>query len=374
MPQQPLRLGVIGFAKGHVKGIMGHFARRQEVEWVAFADVPAAVPEQWHHRSSRTDNMRAARDEIRIPTYYDDWRQLLDRERLDLVVVCCENAQDGEVVEAVAAHGAHIVTEKPMGATLPEALRMARAARLNGVELFVNWPTTWSPAVRTAKRLVDEGAIGKVWEVKYRAGSMGPMSHGSVHPDGSPIGDAEKGSLWWYRSGTGGGALLDYCCYGACLARWFVGEPAVAAQGLTANLRSPFGAVDDNAIIAIRFREALGLLEATWSTVDHGVPGGPIVFGDTGTIVVERTPDRQRVRVARGRGEPGEEVELDPLPAGRGDLASELLHHFETGEPVHPTLDLPINLDAAAILDAGIRSARTRQLELVDDVRWSVEP
>ena len=66
MPQQRLRLGVIGFAKGHVKGIMGHFARRPEVEWVAFADVPPAVPEQWHHRSSRTDNMRAAREEIRM--------------------------------------------------------------------------------------------------------------------------------------------------------------------------------------------------------------------------------------------------------------------------------------------------------------------
>ena len=103
MPQQRLRLGVIGFAKGHVKGIMGHFAGRPQVEWVAFADVPPAVPEQWHHRSSRTDNMRIAREEIRIPTYHEDWRQLLDRERLDLVIFCCENAQDGEVVEAIAA-------------------------------------------------------------------------------------------------------------------------------------------------------------------------------------------------------------------------------------------------------------------------------
>jgi predicted dehydrogenase len=264
-----------------------------------------------------------------------------------------------------------MVTEKPMGASLPEALRMARAARLNGVRLWVNWPTTWSPAVRTAKRLLDEGAIGKAWELKYRAGSMGPMSHGSVHPDGSPLSDAEKGSLWWYRADAGGGALYDYCCYGACLARWFIGEPAVSAMGLTANLRSQYGDADDNAIIAIRFREAIGLLEATWSTVDHGVPGGPIVFGDTGTIVVERTPERQSVRVARGRERAAETFDVDPLPAGREDLAAELIHCLDTGDAVHPTLDVPINLDAAAILDAGVRSARTRQMELVDDAGWS---
>lgn len=187
-------VGVVGFAKGHVKGIMGHFARHPGVEWVAYADVPSTVQEQWHHRSSRTDNMRAAREEIRIPTFHDDWRQMLDRERLDIAIVCCENAQDGEVVEEIAKHGVNITTEKPMGASLPEALKMARAAKRNGVELFVNWPTTWSAAIRTAKRLIDDGAIGRVWEVKYRAGSMGPMSHGSVYPDGSPIGDFEKGS------------------------------------------------------------------------------------------------------------------------------------------------------------------------------------
>jgi predicted dehydrogenase len=373
MPKR-YRVAVIGFAKGHVKGIMGHFARHPQVEWVAYADVPAAVPEQWHHRSSRTDNMRHAREEIKIPTFYEDWRQLLEKERPELVIFCPENAQDGEVAEAIAARGAHMVTEKPMGAGLPEALRMARAARLNGVELFVNWPTTWSPAVRTAKRLVDEGAIGKVWEFKYRAGSLGPMSHGSVNPDGSPIGEREKGSLWWHRSGTGGGALMDYCCYGACMARWFVGEPAVAAQGLMANLRSGYGSADDNAIITIRFREAIGLLEATWSTVDHGVPGGPIVYGDTGTIVVERTPERQAVKIARGRDKPPEMVDPEPLPEARGDLAKEVLHHLESGEPVHETLDVPLNLDAAAILDAGIRSAQSRKTELVDDGRWSVQP
>src|ERR687886_813476 len=356
------RLGVIGFAHMHVNELMRVFAELPNVEWVACADTTPSRPELVEARFTRDWNKRHAHEEIGIPRVYDDYREMLDKERVDLVLFCPENARHGEVAEAIAAHGAHMVTEKPMGATLPEALRMARAARLNGVELFVNWPTTWSPAVRTAKRLVDEGAIGKVWEVKYRAGSMGPMSHGSVHPDGSPIGDAEKASLWWYRSGTGGGALLDYCCYGACLARWFVGEPAVAAQGLTANLLTPYGDADDNAVITVRFPQALAILEATWSCVDHGVPTGPLLYGSTGTIVVERQGDRQVVTIRRGRGAEPEVVDLDPLPDGRETLGKEVMHHRETGEPLHETLQLDFNLDAMAILDAGIRSARSGRL------------
>ena len=46
-------------------------------------------------------------------------------------------------------------------------------ATSSGLTLVVNWPSTWSPAVRTAHRLVQEGAIGTVWEVKWRAGSLG---------------------------------------------------------------------------------------------------------------------------------------------------------------------------------------------------------
>ncbi|MCL4508148.1 MAG: hypothetical protein M1296_01325, partial [Chloroflexi bacterium] len=104
----------------------------------------------------------------------------------------------------------------------------------------------------------------------------------------------EKGATWWYQAGTGGGALLDYCCYGACLSRWFIGVPALDACGLRVNLNSPYGDADDNAIISVRFPNAIALLEATWTTQDHGIPTGPIVYGETGTLVVERSAGQEQ--------------------------------------------------------------------------------
>jgi hypothetical protein len=62
----------------------------------------------------------------------------------------------------------------------------------------------------------------------------------------------------------------------------------------------------------------------------------------------------------------------DPLPAGRDTIAKEMIHHLETGEPLHPSLQLSFNLEVMAILDAGIRSTISQKLELVDNVNWRI--
>jgi predicted dehydrogenase len=72
------------------------------------------------------------------------------------------------------------------------------------------------------------------------------------------------------------------------------------------------------------------------------------------------------------QGEPDRIVFGEPLPGGRATLAEEFVHHLETGEPLHPTLQLGHNLEAMAILDAGIRSAASGRQELVGDGAWTI--
>ena len=294
------RLGVIGFAHMHVNTLMRTFADMPNVEWIACADTVPEVPELIEVRSCRAANLRYAHESIGIPKVYADYREMLAKEKLDFVIFCPENARHGEVGEAIAATGANMLTEKPMSASLADALRLARATERYGVELFVNWPITWSTAVRKAKELVDHGAIGDVWQVKWRGGSMGPFSHGSkvVFPDGTEreMTGVEKGATWWYRAGTGGGAMLDYCCYGACLSRLFVGTPATSVTGMAANLNSHYGSAEDNAVFTVRFPKALAVLEATWSCVDHGAPLRPVHLRDHGH-------DRRRTVRGRAGGE-----------------------------------------------------------------------
>ncbi|MCL5946486.1 MAG: Gfo/Idh/MocA family oxidoreductase [Chloroflexi bacterium] len=366
------RVGVIGFAHMHVNELMRVFSQLSNIVWVACADTIPTTPEKVNARFTRGWNLQHALTDVGIPRSYTDYRQMLERERFDILLFCPENARHGEVAEAIAGHGAHMITEKPMAASLAEAQRMVEAASNAGVRLAINWPITWSPAVRTAKRVIDEGIIGRPLEVKWRGGSRGPLSHGSTHPgiEGTAVEmtDEERGATWWYQASAGGGALLDYCCYGACLSQWYLGDQALDAFGLRVNLNSPYGDADDNAIISVRFPHAIGLIEATWTTVDHGITSGPIIYGETGTLVVDRAAGQQQLRLLRGGGQPAEILPLDPLPPGRTTLAEEFVHHLTTGEALHPTLEPPFNLRAMAILDAGIRSAQSGQREGVAQI------
>ncbi len=178
----------------------------------------------------------------------------------------------------------------------------------------------------------------------------------------------ERGATWWHQAAAGGGAMLDYCCYGAMFAQWLVGEPATAALGLKANLDSAWGDAEDNAAVLVRFPSAMAVLEGSWTTWDHGVPAGLVVLGSRGTLVFDSHGGKARLERGQGDTQVFENV---PLPAGREDIAHEFIHHLDTGEPLHETLQMEFNLKAMAILDAGIRSAASGTLEVVNNSVWA---
>jgi predicted dehydrogenase len=368
------RLAIIGFAHMHINNVASLFAAHPQVEWVGCADTIPALPELRVAPYTRDWNRAHLMQELTIPRYYDDYRHLLAQEAPDIVIVTTENAQHPAVVESCAAAGANVCVEKPMAMSLAHALRMVRACRAAGTTLAVNWPLTWSPAARKAKALVDAGQIGRVLEVKWRTGHNGPLGSGARHAgvddEASPMDGVELAATWWHQEAAGGGAMLDFCCYGALASRWLIGQQAVAALGMKANLNSDWCDANDNGAILVRFPRAMALIEGTWTTVDHGGPTS-LVYGTTGTLVVERSEGAQVVRIGRGHGE-SEILQPDPLPEGRTTIAEEFIHHLETGEPLHPTLGADFNLEVMAVLDAGLRAAISGKMEMVDNPIWCI--
>src|SRR5260370_5654897 len=105
----------------HVNELMRKFAELPNVEMVAIADTVPEVPEKnVTSRSTRGHTVGVAREEIGVKKTYDDYRELLREEKPDIAIVCSENARHGEVIEACAQAGAHVVTEKPMAASLDD--------------------------------------------------------------------------------------------------------------------------------------------------------------------------------------------------------------------------------------------------------------
>jgi predicted dehydrogenase len=128
---------------------------------------------------------------------------------------------------------------------------------------------------------------------------------------------------------------------------------------MVGTLVNTWGEADDNAVILVRFTNAMAVLEGTWSTVDHGTPPGPIFYGSEGTIVGAQREGKRGICIIRERGAHGEFLAGDELPEGSRNPAEHLLHCLESGEALHETLAPELNLDAQAILEAGFRSAET---------------
>ena len=186
--------------------------------------------------------------------------------------------------------------------------------------------------------------------------SLGPFSYGQT------MTGEQLAAEWWYQPEQGGGAYMDYCGYGCMTATYLIGERAVGAYGMRANLNSHFASADDNGLVMARFPNAVATIEGTWSVLNAGAEVPLRVFGSEATMTIYR--DRVEIFRTRFGREPDETHEVETLPEHRDNFAKDLLNHLETGEPLNPLLDVPMNLDAMALMDAGIRSAESGKFEL----------
>ncbi|MDD5604161.1 MAG: Gfo/Idh/MocA family oxidoreductase [Eubacteriales bacterium] len=368
-PDKKIRIGITGFAQMHVTTIMKSFAAYTDrVEWTAAADVPPLTENITTHPGTRKSNMDAALKICGFSAITDDYNDVIN-ENPDLIIVCAENYIHGELCEKILEKGISVIIEKPMASSLDDALRMARAAKAGKADLIINWPVAWWPAFRLAQELTEKGAAGNVFKFHYRnRSSLGPYCYGNRE-----MPESEKKGEWWYQKEPGGGAMLDYCCYGCSLSRWFVGRRPEAVFAMKMNAMSNFAPVEDYSAMMIRYPEAVALIEGSWATVSGGgVHNGPIVFGDRGTIVSDRYSSKVLVYNKLHGNDPDGVYESSPLTPGRDNIAAEYFNHIDKGEPVHPLLDIPLNIDAMAALDAGIRSAASGKLELTGNSFWVV--
>lgn len=201
-----IRLAFDGGEHRHFEGLLTSAlaAPSAEVAGMAIADDELR---QWFARAYPEVPAFAASDE------------LYDATSPEAIVTCADNARGAEVVRQAAARGVHVMKEKPMAASLALAEQMTATAAKHGVRLMINWPNNWYPAIHHAKRLVDDGAIGRVWQMHHRS------AHGGPPPDYQHLEPVARVGWGWLieRGRNGGGAAIDYCCYGAVLSRWLLG-------------------------------------------------------------------------------------------------------------------------------------------------------
>jgi predicted dehydrogenase len=155
---EPLRVAVIGRTG---KGNYGHGL---DTVW---ADVPEtrviAVADE--HEAGR----KAAQERLKVERAYADYREMLDRERPQIVAIAPRWIdQHAEMALAAAEHGCHMYMEKPFVPTLQQADEVIRACEMRHLKLAMSHQSRYSPAYAKVKQLLSEGVIGTILEVRGR--------------------------------------------------------------------------------------------------------------------------------------------------------------------------------------------------------------
>jgi len=96
-----------------------------------------------------------------------DWRELVARPDVDLIDICVPNNLHAEIAIAAAQAGKMILCEKPLAMSVAEGREMVAAVEASGVPNLVSFNYRRVPAVALAKKLIDEGKLGKIFH--YRA-------------------------------------------------------------------------------------------------------------------------------------------------------------------------------------------------------------
>ena len=123
---------------------------------------------------------RLMRERWGVDAVYADYREMLARERPDLVSVTTRTPHHGEVTIAAATAGVKgVLCEKAMATSLHEADAMIEACRRSGTKLMINHTRRWHPTYMTAARLLEDGTIGAL---RCIVGICpGPLVHNGTH-------------------------------------------------------------------------------------------------------------------------------------------------------------------------------------------------
>jgi len=341
-PQQqadrPLHLAIAGLVHGHVSGFLRGAQGRKDVEIIGVYDPDKALLQQY-----------AERYKIAPEARFTSLDEMLERTKPEAVASFTNTYDHAAVVEAAASRHIHVMMEKPLAVSNADGERIRRAADRGGIQVFVNYETTWYPSHGEIWALMKEQkAAGEIRKMVAMDGHQGPKAI-NVQPEFFAwLSDPVK---------NGAGALYDFGCYGANLMTWLMdAQRPIAVTAITQQFQpTVYPRVDDEATILVEYPKAQGIIQASWNWPAnrkdlevYGERGYAIATGGSG------------LRVALS-GKPEQTVTPAARPADEHDSIAHLIAVARGARKPNALSSLENNIIVTEILAAARESARVHQ-------------
>ena len=332
---KPLRIGIAGLTHTHVHWLFGS-NNREEFEIVGIAEPNREVALRYLKQYNLSENL-----------LFSSLEEMIDRTSPEAVTAFNSIYQHLEVVKICAPRKIHVMVEKPLAVSLDHAKQMEALAKKYGIHLLTNYETTWYESNHDAIEMIrTKNAIGEIRKIVVHDGHRGPKEIG-----------VSKEFLDWLTDPVqnGGGALMDFGCYGANLTTWLMNnERPESVLAVTQTFKPDiYPKVDDEATILVTYPKAQAVIQASWNWPYNRKDME--VYGVSAYIKA----DRNSLRYQKGdEAEQLTKVEARPAPYDNpfAFFAGVIRGTIQMDD--HDLSSLPVNMIAMEILDAASRSAK----------------
>ncbi|TWF39792.1 putative dehydrogenase [Chitinophaga polysaccharea] len=283
---QSLRVAIAGVSHGHAGFILGR-PDKGDIQIAGIYEPDVAVAK-----------LRAKQYHLPENIFYTNLAEMLDAVKPAAVLAFGSIKAHREVVEAAAPRHIHIMVEKPLATTVADAVYMDSLAHRYGVYLLTDYETSWYPSVAKTFQLIEDSSFaGKIRKVTINDGHQGPKEIG-CGPE----------FLAWLTDPVlnGGGALMDFGCYGANQMTYLVKNRLPVSVTAVARHYKPqvYPKVEDDATILVDYGDMQCTIQASWnwtfSRKDMEIYGdkGYLLATDKNTLV-QRNNERAPATVRR---------------------------------------------------------------------------
>jgi predicted dehydrogenase len=335
----PIRMGIAGMTHDHVWAILNS-PTHDGMLLVGFAEPNKELAMRYLKDAKLPDSL-----------WFSSLDELIEKTKPDAICDFRSTFEHLETVEKCAPKKIHVMVEKPLAVNLETAKKMEKLALKNGIHLITNYETTWYASHHKAFEMIhSDGSLGEIRKVIIHDGHRGPKEIGCSNEFLSWLTDPIK---------NGGGAIMDFGCYGADIMTWLMKDQKPISVTAMAQTYKPnvYPKVDDEATIIVQYAKAQGVFQASWNwPFDRK---DTEIYGTNGYILANRL-NEMKVRMGDRNTSNEEKVAINPLTSPNNDAFSYFAAVIKgTINPDKDLGSLKINMVAMAILDAAVKSSKS---------------
>ncbi len=261
--EEELRLGLVGtgnIGRAHLSAL----SSLKTAKLVNF-DIAAICDDD-------SDSLDRAAAEYQVKNKYDDYRELLKNDKIDVIYICTPTRKHTDIVKAAAEAGKAIYCEEPLANSCPQARTLMAVTQDANVASGSGLVLRYDPFILYARQLLKEHDFGKPMLAHIRADHQYSSEYDEINR---------------WRGETqiaGGGTLSEHCVHDIDLLLWFFGE--VTEVQAKVGFVSGRGAEDIASLTLLHENGSMSTLDSIWHDVDRPDERRIEFFFERGVITI----------------------------------------------------------------------------------------